>query len=238
MQASLEVCIDNIGAINVCEAANIDRIELCSALELGGLTPSYSLMQAASGSHIRVYCMIRPTTGAFIYSDADIKCMLKDIEMVKSLGLAGVVLGAATSDRQLDLPALKVLCEASQGLGKTLHRVIDIVENPYKAIDQAIDLGFERILTSGGQLNVTDGMDQLAKMQQYAQGRIEIMAGSGVNAQNVGQLLAATGLSAVHSSCASPVAVSAQTVAFGFVSAQCRQTDLQKIKALQSALIK
>lgn len=237
MKASLEVCIDNAAAIKICEAGKVDRIELCSALELGGLTPSVGLMQAASQSNIPVYAMIRPTTGAFTYDKAAVDCMIKDIQTAKDLGLAGVVLGAATPNLALDLAVLTELCCASEGMGKTLHRVIDIVNNPFEAIDQAIDLGFERILTSGSQLTIMQGLDQLAKMQAYSMDLIEIMAGSGVSADNVRELLLQTNIKALHSSCSSKLDVNAQAVEFGFASQKSSQTSLKKIRALQQFLV-
>jgi len=232
MKPSLEVCIDNVQALKLCIDAQVDRIELCSALELGGLTPSYGLMRAAADSPVPVYVMIRPASTEFCYDRSEKSVMLKDIQVARELGLSGVVLGAATAQRQLDTALLAELCQASEGMGKTLHRVVDLLVDPLQAIDWAVELGFERILTSGGALRAMQGLAQLRKMQQYGDGRIEIMAGAGVSAENVTQLIQSTGINALHSSCSSAVAVSKSALAFGFASANARQTDPLKIQAI------
>ena len=232
MKATLEVCIDNVQALMICIEAGVERIELCSSLELGGLTPSYGLMQAAGAAAVPVYAMIRPGTGGFCYDQMDKAVMLRDIAIARELGLSGVVLGAATAQGQLDTKLLAQLCQASEGMGTTLHRVIDLLQNPFQAIDQAVALGFDTILTSGGALTAMQGVRQLRKMQKYADGRIQIMAGSGVAADNVTELLQASQINALHSSCSSAVAVSASALALGFCSANPRQTDPLKIQAI------
>ncbi|MCJ8340451.1 MAG: hypothetical protein MJK10_18455 [Pseudomonadales bacterium] len=229
---TLEVCIDNLQALETCIALGVDRIELCSSLELGGLTPSYGLMLAAASCPVPVYVMIRPTSGEFCYDQTQLTVMLKDIEIARELGLSGVVFGAATADSRLDIGLLAELCLASEGMGKTLHRVIDLLVDPLQAIDQAVDLGFERILTSGGALSAMQGLAKLRKMQRHAQGRIEIMAGAGVSADNLIELLQSTQISALHSSCSSAMTVSESALAFGFASGNARQTDPNKIQAI------
>ena len=239
---SLEVCIDNLAALKLCEQEAVDRVELCSALELGGLSPSFGLMQAASQVNIPVYVMIRPHSGGFLYDDADIQLMCCEIKQVAALGLAGVVFGASDAAGGLAVEQLSRLCKAANGLGKTLHRVIDMLDDPFLAIDQAVELGFERILTSGGQLNVELGAQQIKAMQEYSAGRIEIMAGSGVNAANAQALIHSTGVSAIHSSCSSQfttnneVVIMSRAVEMGFASGSKQQTDVLKIVSLKAVL--
>jgi copper homeostasis protein len=237
---SLEVCVDNLAALALCERQKADRIELCSALELGGLSPSFGLMKAASHIETPVYVMIRPCSGDFLYNAADIELMCCEIEQVVELGLAGVVLGVSNETGGLAMDQLSQLCAAAKGLGKTLHRVIDLLDDPFLAIDQAVALGFDRILTSGGQLNVALGALRIKEMQDYSKGRIEIMAGSGVNADNVAELLNTTHVNAVHSSCSSPLtanlALMPKALQMGFASAGKQQTDVHKITALKVAL--
>ncbi len=240
-RVSLEVCIDNLAALQLCEQQTVDRVELCSALELGGLSPNFGLMQAASKVKIPVYVMIRPHSGDFLYNDADIQLMCCEIAQVAKLRLAGVVLGASNAAGGLAVEQLSQLCSAASGLGKTLHRVIDMLDDPFLAIDQAVELGFDRILTSGGQLNVELGVQQIKAMQEYSAGRIEIMAGSGVNGSNAMQLINTTGVSAIHSSCSSQfttneLAVTSRAVEMGFASACKQQTDALKIASLKAAL--
>jgi copper homeostasis protein len=197
----LEVCVDSADLLDVCATPMVDRIELCSALNTGGLTPSFGLMQCANAVWAKTHAMIRPRAGDFIYSTRDIDGMHADIDAVRRAGLAGVVIGAATPDRTLDMAILRDLIDAAGGLCVTLHRVIDTVVDPLVAVDQAIDLGIARILSSGAAPSATAGADMLAAMEQRANGGITIMAGAGVTARNLAALRTKTGLSDFHSSC-------------------------------------
>lgn len=235
-KVSLEVCIDNRAALDVCVATKVDRIELCSSLALGGLTPSYGLMVAASQQPIPTYVMIRPHSGDFLYSSSDIELMKQDIQQVIDLGLAGVVLGARDQTMQLNVTQLTQLCEMAQGLGKTLHRVVDLIADPLLAIDQAAALGFERILSSGGKLTAIEGANQLRQMLEYSAGRLEIMGGSGITADNVSELILKTGIRAVHGSCASSLKSHSRSIDLGFSTPSMKQTDKLRITQLQAAI--
>lgn len=233
---TLEVCIDDVAGLDACNAGGADRIELCSALELGGLTPSLGLMQAAARQDLPCYAMIRPRAGSFIYNAAEIEVMRDDIAAVRATGLAGVVVGAATIDSMLDVRALEQFCDASNGLVRVLHRVIDVLSDPMIAIDQAIDLGFERILTSGGAVTAPRGSDVLAAMNDHAADRIEIMAGAGVNEENVRALVEVTGIRSIHASCTRTVAAPALLQRLGFSQADVRETDVEAIRRLKKVL--
>lgn len=197
---TLEICVDNPRDLATAIAANVDRIELCSALDLGGLTPTLELIEKAKASPIPIYAMIRPRGGDFVYSAAEIRSMEHDIALVKSAGFAGVVFGALNADRTLDLPAMNRLCAAAEGMGMTLHRAVDEMPVPSDSVPTAIDLGFERILTSGGADKAINGVDEITKMVLLAADNIEIMAGSGVSFHNIKQLNAA-GVWSFHASC-------------------------------------
>lgn len=203
--ALLEICVDTIDGALAAQAGGGDRIELCSALSEGGLTPSAGLIKAAAALDIPAYAMIRPRSGMFEFSEADIQVMLHDIETVKAAGLAGVVLGAQRSDGALDTDVLHRLLQAADGMGASLHRVIDIVPDPLSALEDAIALGFERVLTSGGAVRAVDGVDMIREMVKQADGRIKIMPGSGLTEDNIAPFVAQTGVDEVHASCAKPV---------------------------------
>ncbi|MEL6521308.1 MAG: copper homeostasis protein CutC [Pseudomonadota bacterium] len=197
----LEICVDTYqGALNAIEGG-ADRIELCSSLSEGGLTPSAGLMQAAARLTVPCYAMIRPRSGLFQFSDSEIDIMLKDIATAREAGLAGVVLGLQDKVGALHVPLLGKLVEAAGDLGKTLHRVIDVVPDPLAAVDQAISLGFERILTSGAQPFAPDGADLIGEMVSRAGERLSVMPGCGVTPENVGDLVRRTGASEVHAAC-------------------------------------
>lgn len=197
----LEVCVDCIASLEAAVAGGADRIELCAALSEGGLTPSFGFMKVAAEFDVSVHAMVRPRGGDFCYSTAEIAAMCDDIKTTEQLGLSGVVLGVANHDDTLDLDALAKLRAAATGIQCTLHRVIDLTPNILEATEQAIGLGFDRILTSGGARKAQDGTAAIAKMVHQASGRIEVMAGSGVTAQNVAEIVGKTGVSDLHASC-------------------------------------
>lgn len=201
MKPELEVCIDNLESLHLAIEGGADRIELCSSLALGGLTPSFGFMKkAAEHSSVPVYAMIRPRQGDFIFSSEDIECMLEDIEAASIAGLSGVVLGVTNSDGSLDITALEQLTSKAKSLnlGMTLHRAIDVCSDYERALEQAIELGFERILTSGLALTAELGVEVLTEMVKQAGGRIDIMAGAGVNAANASILLDSSNVDALH----------------------------------------
>ena len=182
----LEVCIDNIESLHYAIAGGATRIELCSSLALGGLTPSYGFMQqAAKLSSVPVYAMIRPRQGDFFYCEEEIEMMRWDIEAAHQSGLDGVVLGVLTQEGDIHMPYAATLCEFAQalGLGVTFHRAFDQCRDAEKALEEVISLGCERILTSGLAPSAPQGIDVLRALVKQAQGRIAIMAGAGVNAK-------------------------------------------------------
>jgi copper homeostasis protein len=229
---TLEVCVESAAGLLTCEG-RADRIELCSALGLGGLTPGPGLIRRAQSYTVPVHVLIRPRPGDFTYDRHDLAAAIADIRFVRECGLAGVVIGAARDDR-LDLPAMRNMIDAAEGLHVTLHRVADILPDPLLVLDQAVVLGGGRILTAGGAQGAADGTAQLAKMQDAAADQIEIMAGSGVTAANVAQIAEATGIRAFPASCTSVVAENGGLAAFGF-GAQLA-TDKDKIEALRAKL--
>jgi copper homeostasis protein len=201
----LEVCVDTLRGAEAAVRGGADRIELCSSLSEGGLTPSAGLMRAAAALPVPVYAMIRPRAGLFHFAPADEGVMLADIVAARAAGLAGVVLGVQAPDGTLDVEMLARLSEAAGPLGRTLHRVIDVVPDPLRALDQAIALGFERVLTSGAEPFAPDGVDLIARMVQRAAGRLSVMPGCGLAPDNVAAVVAATGAQEVHAACSRPV---------------------------------
>jgi|TARA_B110000263_G_scaffold144192_1_gene125098 copper homeostasis protein len=222
MGSKLEVCIDNLGGLEACIAGNADRIELCSLLIKDGLTPTIELMEQASIISIPIRVMIRPKPGNFIFSSFDLKKMLNDIDTVKSFGFEGIVIGSTLASRELDKDVLKALINRASGLRKTLHRAIDTIFNPVGAVETAINLGFDCILSSGGSKNAVDGLSTLKEMKKRASGRIEIMPGSGINPENA-QSISSAGFNWLHSSCSSNLRNNSIT-------------DINKIKNIKNAI--
>ncbi len=233
----LEVCVDSADGLAAAIEGGADRIELCSALELGGLTPSPGLMAIAAKAAIPVYAMIRPRAGNFVFSEAEIDQMRRDIDAARAARLAGVVLGVSSENGALEEEGLRKLKAHASGLGATLHRAIDLVPDLLEAVDLAADLKFERILSSGGRKTALEGMDGLAGMIDRAAGRISVMPGSGVNARNSAALLARLDVSEAHGSCSVEVVESdAKALVFGFAAATRRTTSAAQVAALRGAL--
>jgi copper homeostasis protein len=229
--------VDSAEGLEAAIKGGADRIELCSALALGGLTPSHGFMSIAAKSTIPVYAMIRPRAGSFMFSKAEFDLMRHDIDAARAAELAGVVLGANVASGALDEAGLLKLKEHAAGLGATLHRAIDLVPDFLAAVDTAIGLGFERILSSGGAKTALEGIETLAAMHQHARGRISVMPGSGVNAGNATALLVRLGVSELHGSCSAALAErDEKAVAFGFAPACARQTSAAEVAALRRAL--
>lgn len=197
----LEVCVDTLDGAATAFRGGAGRVELCSSLSEGGLTPSAGLMRAAADLPIPCYAMIRPRSGLFAFSEGEVDIMLADIAVALDAGLAGVVLGAQSSDGKLDVGVLERLVNAAGTLGKTLHRVIDVVPDPLSAIDVAIDLGFERVLTSGGKPFAPDGTYLIREMIVRANGRLSVMPGCGLTSENVAAVLSSTGATEAHAAC-------------------------------------
>ncbi|KEC72410.1 UNVERIFIED_ORG: copper homeostasis protein [Rhizobium esperanzae] len=237
MTILLEVCVDSAEGLAAAIEGGAGRIELCSALELGGLTPLPSLMRIAARAPIPVYAMIRPHAGPFIFGSADEEAMLLDIDAVRTAGLAGVVIGANRQDGTLDMPLIHRLKAHAAGLGSTLHRAFDLVPDADQALEQAVELGVERILTSGCAPKAADGTETLKRLSAKAAGRISIMPGSGIRPANVSAILQATGAREVHGSCSSPVeSVDPRAVAFGFEAKSANRTDSAVVREMCRAI--
>lgn len=233
----LEVCVDTAAGLRAAHAAGADRIELCAALELGGTTPTAGLMALAAEMGVTARVMIRPRAGDFVFTRDDLDMMRADIAAVRDLGLEGVVLGANRTDGTLDLDMLRALVEQSHGMKKTLHRAFDLVPDIAEAVEQAVALGFDTILTSGRAASAPAGIADLALAQKVAAGRITIMGGAGINAGNAGTILVAAPLGAIHGSCSAPVDEDSEPAKrLGFVSPGRRQTDRACVAALKTAI--
>ncbi|MCB6178145.1 copper homeostasis protein CutC [Rhodobacter sp. Har01] len=234
-RVTVELCVDTAEGLAAAINGGADRLEVCSALSVGGLTPSVGLMGLAAQAGVPALAMIRPRAGDFVFSPAEVVVMEADIAAARAAGLAGVVLGASLPDGRLDAGLLVRLVTAAQGLDLTLHRCFDLVPDRVEALETAIGLGFARVLTSGGVPRAEDGIVSLAALVQAAQGRIAILAGSGITAANAARLVAA-GLTELHASCLVDVAAAGPVAAFGFGPATLRVTDANCVRALVAAV--
>ncbi|MEQ9404576.1 MAG: copper homeostasis protein CutC [Cyclobacteriaceae bacterium] len=195
----IEVCIESLEEAELAVRMGVKRVELCAALETGGLTPSAGMIAECCKKKIEVHVLIRPRSGDFVYSEAELAVMKRDIEVSAKSGASGVVFGVLDLEHGIDAEANQSLldCANSVKLESTFHRAIDIAKNPIDIMEKLISLGFTRILTSGQQSVASEGIPLIGQMVKKAAGRIQIMAGSGVSEVNA-QQLAETGIDALH----------------------------------------
>ncbi|QUM80973.1 copper homeostasis protein CutC [Moritella sp. 5] len=199
MTITIEVCVDNIESLQTAQQAGADRIELCSALALGGLTANAGFVQKSLDlATIPLYTIIRPRAGDFIYSEQEVDIMVSDIKFMKLLGIEGVVIGALTPEGDIDEVALKRLMAASRDISVTFHRAFDLCNDPKQALEILINAGCERVLTSGQQANAEQGCELIKELIIQADGRISIMPGAGVNPQNAENIIAITQAKELH----------------------------------------
>lgn len=198
----IEVCANSAQSCVEAELGGATRVELCAAIPEGGTTPSYGEIKTAQEltSKIDINIIIRPRGGDFLYTKAEIKAMLYDIQMAKDLQVHGVVFGCLTKDGDIDVDLLQRFMEAAKPLSVTFHRAFDVCRDPFKALEQIIEAGCDRILTSGQEKDAVTGIPLLAKLVKQAGDRIIIMPGCGVREDNIAQIEAATGAREFHTS--------------------------------------
>ena len=225
----LEICANSYQSALNAQNAGADRIELCSELSVGGITPSYGLLkQVSENITIPVNVLIRLRNGNFCYSDDEFDVMKKNIKLCKELGFNGIVSGVLNLDNSIDLVRTKELIELAKPLSFTFHRAFDCVSNPEESLQQLIDLKVDRILTSGLQEKAIDGIDLLKKLNSIADNKIIILPGSGINPKNV-PLFKNAGFLEVHTSASKSVKQESKKSYFDAVQTV---SDVKTIKAI------
>lgn len=195
-----EICANSVESCIAAQKGGAHRVELCAGIPEGGTTPSYGeiAMAREALTTTRLHVIIRPRGGDFLYSPIEVKTMLKDIEVSRQLGADGVVFGCLTAEGEIDLPIMRELMKASEGLSVTFHRAFDVCRDAKKALEQIIELGCNRILTSGQQPTAELGIPLLKELQEQASGRIILLAGCGVNEKNISRIAQETGIQEFH----------------------------------------
>ncbi len=197
----LEVCANGLQSALVAQEAGAYRVELCDNLLEGGTTPSYGQIALARKLlNIKLYPIIRPRGGDFVYSDLEFEVMKADIINCKALGCDGIVFGILTQSGKVDVERCATLLELASPMPATFHRAFDNTSDLFEAMESCISLGFERILSSGGKENAILGVENLRQLIGAAAGRIEIMPGAGLNVGNVASVVESTGAKSVHGS--------------------------------------
>jgi copper homeostasis protein len=195
----VEAAVETLEETLAAKRAGADRIELCANLGVGGTTPSAGLIASVVQQvNHSVFVMIRPRGGDFVYAADEIDAMIEDIDRARPLGIAGIVTGALRSDGSVDVESMRRLMSPAAGLPVTFHRAFDVVANRTEALEQVIELGASRVLTSGGAATALEGASAIAMLVDQAGERISIVAGGKIREQNAPDVIAHTGVREVH----------------------------------------
>lgn len=201
----LEVCCGGIDDVTAAEQGGADRVELCSALFLGGLTPSIgTLVEAKKRIKIPVMSMVRPRAGGFCYSDAEMEVMARDAEIALENGADGIVFGILKPEGTIDLERSRRLRGLIGEHEAVFHRAFDVTPDPFRALDELIGLGITRVLTSGQQNSAPEGASLIAKLIDHARGRIQVLPGGGIKLHTLEDFIAKTHCSQLHLTAFSP----------------------------------
>ena len=186
-----EICVDSVAGVRAAKDAGAHRVELCADLMEGGVTPSLGMIRQARKVGIDVNVIIRPRGGDFLFNDDEFASMRADIETAKSEGAKGVVIGLLTAAGEIDRERTRELVALARPLSVTFHRAFDVAADPFAALEALIDLGVDRVLTSGQEASVLEGLPLVVELVKRAGDRIVIMPGGGITARNVERIVAA-----------------------------------------------
>jgi copper homeostasis protein len=202
-----EVCVDSVAGVRAAKAAGADRVELCADLLEGGITPSCGMIrQAKTIVGIDLNVMIRPRGGDFLFDDDEFAAMRSDIEIAKAEGADGVVIGLLTAAGEVDVARTRELISLARPLSTTFHRAFDMTPEPFRAIEMLVELGVDRVLTSGQEASVLDGLPLIVELIERAGNRIVVMPGGGISKRNVDRVVAAAKPREIHFAALEPVA--------------------------------
>jgi copper homeostasis protein len=225
----VEICANSFESAFNAEKAGADRIELCSELSVGGITPSFGLLKKiVTELSIPVHVLIRPRSGDFTYSDEEFDSMKRDIKLCKELGIDGIVSGILHKDNSIDYNRTQELIELSKPMHFAFHRAFDCVPNPFDSLERLMALGVETILTSGQQPKAENGISLLTQLQEKADNKLTILAGGGINPDNALQFKNA-GLKAIHASASKVITANVEDSYFGKTPQTISDTNTIKL---------
>ncbi|MDA0811386.1 MAG: copper homeostasis protein CutC [Verrucomicrobia bacterium] len=202
----LEICIDSVESAIASEQGGAQRVELCGSLIEGGTTPTAGMIaETRERISIGLQVMIRPRGGDFFFTEAEHAVMRREVKVAKDLGANGIVIGCLNSDGTIDVEHSKALIELARPLNVTFHRAFDMTRDAFEALDTLIELGVDRILTSGQEPTVLEGAELIASLREKAGDRVIILPGGGVTERNLAKIIALTGVSEIHIGTRQPI---------------------------------
>lgn len=243
MKIRLEVCVDSVESALAASSGGADRIELCSALHAGGITPSFGLIgQVRRLTALELCVLVRPRGGDFFYSDCEFAVMVEDVKRARDLGCEAVVIGVLTRDRQVDCERTARLIDAARPMKVTFNRAFDVSRDLERSFQEILSVGADRILTSGGERFAIDGADRIARLVKAAGERIVILGGGGLRPSNVAEFVRRSGVTEVHTSLRSENVVAAHQQAADAIlgvepeaRAVIRVSEVQKMRSALDA---
>ena len=225
----LEIACNNLNSVAIAAANGADRIELFSNIHEGGVTPSFGMMKAAVSFGLPVYAMMRPRGGHFCYTNHELESLKWDIESAHEAGVQGIVVGALTAKGEIDTALCEILL-SYWGKPATFHRAFDLLGSPFTALEELIEMGFERVLTSGGAATALEGIGLIESLVAASKGRIQILAGAGINRENIAAFSPIAGLEWVHTTAKHLIQDS------GVASGPLWESDAEEIRAIKAVI--
>lgn len=243
-EIAIEICVDSVDSAIVAQGGGASRVELCADLFEGGITPSAGMIELVrSKLSIPLHVMVRPRGGDFFYTDEEFEVMRRDVEVAKRLRADGVVLGILDVYGNVDIERTRLLVEQARPLSVTFHRAFDMTADLFRGLEDVCAAGADHILTSGGEPTAVQGAQTIAELVKKAAGRIVIMPGSGITAENVFQLIAETGAREIHAGASrtadGPMQFRNSRIAMGSVPGREYQRSLvseENVRKLRGAL--
>jgi copper homeostasis protein len=239
-----EICVDSVAAVRAAREAGAHRVELCAALIEGGITPSRGMIrQARTVGGIGLHVIIRPRGGDFLFDDDEMAIMRADVEAAKAEGADGVVIGLLSRDGEIDAARARELIELARPLSVTFHRAFDMARDPFAALETLIGLGVNRVLTSGQEASVLEGLPLVAELVARAGSRIIVMPGGGITSRNVERIVSAAKPREIHFACLDPMESDMQfRRAHVFMGGELRPPEYERLatstKSIQAVMSK
>ncbi|MCF0135244.1 MAG: copper homeostasis protein CutC [Lachnospiraceae bacterium] len=240
----LECCVDSVESAIKAQEGGANRLELCGNLIIGGTSPSIALYEEVrKHTNIRIHALLRPRFGDFLYTDHEMEILRREVALFREAGCDGVVIGCLTEEGELNMPGMQMLLAERGNMSVTLHRAFDVAKDPFKVLEQCKELGINTILTSGQKNSVLEGADLICQLVEKAEGKVDILAGAGVNAAVIEKMLAKTPLTSFHMSgkvtLDSGMKYRKEGVSMGLPSLsefEVWQTDPAKVRAARTVL--